>query len=152
MKAFRLRALAARVLLLVMVPSVAPSASQGLPSAPGGQALGEKRIRGFNYIASWSGNAVGQWRFYDPAQAELELGYLASIGANSIRVWLSYAVWEAEGAAFLPAGAGGGDVAVHAGSNPPSAAFERRAAELGLEPLGLVLGARGVHAAGTEPV
>jgi phosphomevalonate kinase len=55
---------------------------------------------------------------------------------------------ELQSAAFLPAGAGGGDVAYWVGSGAPPAAFAARARELGLSPVGLTLGARGVHAAG----
>jgi phosphomevalonate kinase len=52
----------------------------------------------------------------------------------------------AHGAAFLPAGAGGGDVAYYVGLTPPPAALGVRARELGLSQLELCLGARGVHA------
>ena len=54
---------------------------------------------------------------------------------------------DAEGAAFLPAGAGGGDVAYWVGPSAPPATFAARARELGLSHLPLSLGARGVHAA-----
>jgi phosphomevalonate kinase len=50
------------------------------------------------------------------------------------------------GAAFLPAGAGGGDVAYWVGSDAPPSTFAARARELGLSPVQLRLGARGVHA------
>ncbi|MEM7308458.1 MAG: hypothetical protein AAF682_17385 [Planctomycetota bacterium] len=60
-----------------------------------------KKTRGFNYIASWSGNSISQWRFYNYEQTGIELGYLASIGCNSIRVWLNFAVWDVERQAFL---------------------------------------------------
>ena len=53
----------------------------------------------------------------------------------------------ADGAAFLPAGAGGGDVAYWVGPSAPPATFAARARELGLSHLPLSLGARGVHAA-----
>ncbi len=51
----------------------------------------------------------------------------------------------ANGAAFLPAGAGGGDVAYYVGLTPPAAEFGARARSLGLTRLDLALGARGVH-------
>ncbi len=50
-----------------------------------------------------------------------------------------------EGAAFLPAGAGGGDVAYYVGLQAPSAEFSARARALGLTRVELRLGARGVH-------
>lgn len=64
-----------------------------------------------------------------------ELGELARLAA-------------AQGAAFLPAGAGGGDVAYWVGSHAPPAEFAARAQELGLSRVSLSLGARGVHAVG----
>ncbi|HWZ93014.1 MAG TPA: hypothetical protein VNW92_29315, partial [Polyangiaceae bacterium] len=54
----------------------------------------------------------------------------------------------AHAAAFLPAGAGGGDVAYYVGASEPPAAFGARARALGLTPLALRLGARGVHRLG----
>lgn len=50
-----------------------------------------------------------------------------------------------EGATVLPAGAGGGDVALFVGSAAPSEALRALASELGQKPLALELGARGVH-------
>jgi phosphomevalonate kinase len=56
-----------------------------------------------------------------------------------------------EGAAVLPAGAGGGDVALFVGVAKPSAALSTRALELGQRPVALELGARGVHGA-ADPI
>jgi phosphomevalonate kinase len=55
-------------------------------------------------------------------------------------------VARAHGAAFLPAGAGGGDVAYYVGLEPPPAALGEHARSLGLSRVALRLGARGVHA------
>jgi len=52
----------------------------------------------------------------------------------------------AEHAAFLPAGAGGGDVAYWVGAGAPPESFAMRARALGLSRVQLRLGARGVHA------
>jgi phosphomevalonate kinase len=52
-----------------------------------------------------------------------------------------------EGAVFMPAGAGGGDIATFWGTAPPSAELDRQARALGLAPLDCRLGARGVHLA-----
>jgi phosphomevalonate kinase len=52
---------------------------------------------------------------------------------------------KARGAAFLPAGAGGGDVAYYVGLSAPPPEFAARARSLGLARLELALGARGVH-------
>ena len=54
----------------------------------------------------------------------------------------------AHGAAFLPAGAGGGDVAYYVGLEVPPAEFGERARSLGLSRVELAWGARGVHAPG----
>ena len=56
-------------------------------------------------------------------------------------------VAAAHGAAFLPAGAGGGDVAYYVGTGQPPAELGERARALGLSRVALHLGARGVHAA-----
>jgi phosphomevalonate kinase len=50
-----------------------------------------------------------------------------------------------ENAAVLPSGAGGGDIALYAGTRPPSDALSARAREQGHRDLALGLGARGVH-------
>lgn len=57
------------------------------------------------------------------------------------------ALAEREGAAFLPSGAGGGDVAVWLGVEPPSSAFSARALELALSPLPLAVDHGGVRPA-----
>jgi phosphomevalonate kinase len=61
-----------------------------------------------------------------------ELGELAELAAE-------------RGSAFLPAGAGGGDVAYYVGLTPAPAELGVRARELGLSRVELRLGARGVH-------
>lgn len=50
-----------------------------------------------------------------------------------------------EGAVFGPSGAGGGDIALWLGTARPSEAFLARAAFHRLEPLGVIVGARGVY-------
>jgi phosphomevalonate kinase len=55
------------------------------------------------------------------------------------------ALAKQEGASVLPAGAGGGDVALFVGRAPPSAALRELQRELDQRPLALELGARGVH-------
>jgi phosphomevalonate kinase len=52
---------------------------------------------------------------------------------------------EGEGAAFLPSGAGGGDVAVYLGDHDPSAAFSARARALGMRVLDLGMDHAGVR-------
>jgi phosphomevalonate kinase len=50
-----------------------------------------------------------------------------------------------EGGAFLPSGAGGGDVAVWVGRAPPSAAFAARASAMSMRPLDLGIDRAGVR-------
>jgi phosphomevalonate kinase len=52
---------------------------------------------------------------------------------------------EREGGAFLPSGAGGGDVAVWLGTSAPSPSFIARARELSLHPLALAVDHGGVR-------
>ncbi len=54
---------------------------------------------------------------------------------------------EAAGAAFLPSGAGGGDVGLYLGAAPPPSDLAARALALGLRPLGLSVDLRGLRAA-----
>jgi mevalonate kinase len=55
---------------------------------------------------------------------------------------------EEEQSAFLPSGAGGGDVFVRIGLEPPSPRFDEEARALGFEKLGLSVDIRGVHVRG----
>ncbi len=55
------------------------------------------------------------------------------------------ALAERQGAAFFPSGAGGGDVAVWLGVEPPSPTFSARAAALGLAPLSIAVDHGGVR-------
>lgn len=59
-------------------------------------------------------------------------------------------VAEEEGAVFYPSGAGGGDVAIHAGPRAPSARFLREAEALGRFHLPIEVGAAGVHLVSTS--
>jgi phosphomevalonate kinase len=55
------------------------------------------------------------------------------------------ALAERQGAAFFPSGAGGGDVAVWLGVDPPSSAFTARATALSLTPLAIAIDHGGVR-------
>jgi len=75
-----------------------------------------------------------------------ELGRLAQVAIVNPEVnKMNGAAYDAS-AAVLPAGAGGGDVVLIVGEEPPNADLESSARRLGLVPLSLALGARGVHA------
>jgi hypothetical protein len=58
-------------------------------------------VRGLNYIASYAPSDVAMWRFYDHEQIDRELGYIRALGANSIRVWLAWVVYDVEGDRFI---------------------------------------------------
>ena len=60
------------------------------------------RPMGFNYVTSNAVNDIEMWmdRTFSPALIEKELGLAARAGFNSVRVFLSYAVWENEKAVF----------------------------------------------------
>lgn len=58
-------------------------------------------VRGLNYIASYAPSDVAMWRFYDHDQIDRELGYIKALGANSIRVWLAWVVYDVEGERFI---------------------------------------------------
>jgi phosphomevalonate kinase len=73
------------------------------------------------------------------------------IDAKANIVPASYAelarVAEGESSAFLPSGAGGGDVAVYLGEQKPSEAFLGRAYLFGMRPLGIAIDRDGVRIA-----
>jgi phosphomevalonate kinase len=77
---------------------------------------------------------------------------LASLGAaaDAPVVTEEFAAMHAqamiEGAAFVPSGAGGGDVGVYLGAAPPSPGLIARAAELELQPLALQIDRAGLRA------
>lgn len=58
---------------------------------------------GANYVPSTAVNDVEMWRreTFDPETIRKELGYAKAIGMNTVRVFLSYTVWKAEGQEFL---------------------------------------------------
>jgi phosphomevalonate kinase len=75
-----------------------------------------------------------------------ELGRLGQVPIVTPEVAELDRAAHAAGAAVLPSGAGGGDVVLIVGEEPPDADLESSARRLGLVPLSLTLGARGVHA------
>lgn len=70
------------------------------------------------------------------------LGDEAAVDLVPERFQVIAALAEGEGAAFVPSGAGGGDVAVYLGTSPPSNAFRTQASNAGFTevPLSLSLG------------
>lgn len=79
-----------------------------------------------------------------------ELGRLAEVPIVTTEVIELDRVARSTGAAVLPSGAGGGDIVLLVSQGAPHADLDGSARRLGLLPLGLGLGARGVHAF-TEP-
>jgi phosphomevalonate kinase len=78
------------------------------------------------------------------------LGRDAALNIVTREVSALAAMAAEESAAVLPAGAGGGDIAIFAGLCPPSARLRRLLTSHNHEPLSLNLGARGVHGVGLE--
>jgi phosphomevalonate kinase len=74
------------------------------------------------------------------------LGRLAQVPIVTPEVAELERAAQAAGAAVLPSGAGGGDIVLMVSEEPPNADFDASARRLGLVPLSLALGARGVHA------
>ena len=56
-------------------------------------------IRGANYCAA-GGHHLEHWLNYSPAETRRDLGYAKKIGINQVRVFLSYAAYQANPAAF----------------------------------------------------
>ncbi|MBL9026050.1 MAG: hypothetical protein JNL21_27910 [Myxococcales bacterium] len=76
-------------------------------------------------------------------RALFDLGRAAEVPIFTAEVAQLAELADNDGSVFLPSGAGGGDIAFHAGTSAPSAAFQREALERGLLPLALSLGAPG---------
>jgi phosphomevalonate kinase len=73
------------------------------------------------------------------------LGELAQVPIFTPELHALHALAEQEQAVVLPAGAGGGDIAIYAGLNPPTLALREALPRFRHERLELSLGARGVH-------
>ncbi len=58
-------------------------------------------VRGLNYIASYAPSDVAMWRNYDSDRVDKELGYMAGLGANSVRFWLAWVVYDVEREKFI---------------------------------------------------
>lgn len=60
-------------------------------------------IVGCNYVPCNAINQLEMWQAetYDPARIDLELGWAAGLGFNSIRVFLHHLVWEKDREAYL---------------------------------------------------
>lgn len=78
----------------------------------------------------------------------LKLGRLAEVPIFTSEVLALRDLARKEGALVLPAGAGGGDLALFCGRHPPSSDLLTAARERGVNPLQLKLGARGVERLG----
>lgn len=60
-------------------------------------------LMGANYVPSDAVNNIEMWRreTFNPSLIRQELGWAADVGMNTLRVFLSYAVWAHEGQQFL---------------------------------------------------
>lgn len=87
---------------------------------------------------SFTRGLAAQW------EALGELGRRAGAPIVSAEVARLHALASAEGAVFVPSGAGGGDVSFYAGPSEPSPGFLAAAERLGLNDATMALGAEGV--------
>jgi hypothetical protein len=53
-------------------------------------------VRGAIYIPARAFNLYQMWKRYDPKIVERDLGYAKRVNLNALRVWLSYAWWNAD--------------------------------------------------------
>ena len=58
-------------------------------------------LRGANYVPSYARNDVHLWMEFDPTVIDRELGYAAILKLNCVRVFMQYAVYEADPRTFL---------------------------------------------------
>jgi hypothetical protein len=75
--------------------------------APGGSANTTKltpadlsTIRGANYRAAGAANTTDYWLHYNPAETERDLAYADRLKLNQLRVFVNYASWQINQAAF----------------------------------------------------
>jgi phosphomevalonate kinase len=98
--------------------------------------------------ATTSGAYIAACRYQLEGLAEL--GKLAEVPIVTPEVVELDRAAMTAGAAVLPSGAGGGDIVLVVSEGPPRGDLLEAAERLGLKPLNLSLGARGVHAATAE--
>jgi len=58
-------------------------------------------MRGATYLPSYAANTVQAWLHYDPRAVRHELGYARSVGLNTVRVFLQFAVYRTSPGQFL---------------------------------------------------
>ena len=98
----KLRLLRAGMLLLVL-----SSGSCVHELAPGGSSNAAKltptdlsTIRGANYRAAGAANTTDYWLHYNSAETERDLAYADRLKLNQLRVFVNYASWQTNRAAF----------------------------------------------------
>ena len=57
-------------------------------------------IRGANYRAAGAANTTDYWLHYSPAETERDLNYADRLKLNQLRVFVNYAAWQTNKAAF----------------------------------------------------
>lgn len=88
-------------LLVAVMAGGRPDACGGAPGTWEEIRQDFRNVRGLNYIASYAPSDVAMWRFYDHDRIDRELGYVKGLGANSVRVWLAWVVFDVEGQRFV---------------------------------------------------
>lgn len=112
-----------------------------------GELFGRLSAAAENAVSACNAGSGEAWLAALDAQARglFELGVRAQLPIFTDAVSELRELGRAEGAIVMPAGAGGGDLALFCGPHPPSTALLAAANERGINPLQLKLGAPGVR-------
>ena len=90
--------------LVLMVPAFAGCAGVHNPGSSGSTAkltpADLSTIRGANYRGAGATNTTDYWLHYNPAETERDLTYADRLKLNQLRVFVNYASWVADKAAF----------------------------------------------------
>ncbi len=90
--------------MLIAALALAGCARTGAPRAHGKIAkltpADLSTIRGANYRGAAAADTTDYWRHYNPVETERDLTYADRLKLNQLRVFVNYASWEADKAAF----------------------------------------------------
>lgn len=86
---------------LSLMPGGTAEALLTKASQPASSAINWKQIQGVNFFSANASNAHEMWLNFDPARVDRELGWVRSIGFNSVRLWLSAKAYQSNSKRFL---------------------------------------------------
>jgi phosphomevalonate kinase len=132
----RTSALLERVrVLAVRDPALYVERMSALTAAAVAAADAIERCDGPRFVSSVAAHLGGLAALGEAADAPIVLPAFRELGTRA----------QADGAAFIPSGAGGGDVGVFVGMGDPSPSFLREAERLSLRPIPLRIDTQGVR-------